>query len=50
MAKVKAGFAICLINKDLIVSTLLPEALNDHNQVALEFFMSVQEDAGMKLD
>jgi hypothetical protein len=50
MAKVKTGSAIRLINRELVVDTLLPDRLNDHNQAVLEFFMSIQEEADKKLD
>ncbi|KAF9642271.1 hypothetical protein BDM02DRAFT_3193571 [Thelephora ganbajun] len=50
MAKAKAGFAVRLINRDLVVDTLLSDELNDHNQAVLEFFLTVQEDADKKLD
>jgi len=50
MGKVKAGFSVRLINRDLVVDTLLSDELNDHNQAVLEFLLSVQEDAEKKLD
>lgn len=50
MAKVKAGFAVRLINRELVVDALLSDELIDHNQAALEFFMAIQEDADRTLD
>lgn len=50
LAKLKVGFAVRLINRDLVVDTLHSDEFNDHNQAVLEFFLSVQEDANKKLD
>jgi hypothetical protein len=45
-----SGFAIRLINRDLVVDTLLSDELNNHNQAMMEFLMAVQEDADEKLE
>jgi hypothetical protein len=50
MKKVKVGFAICFINRDLVVDTMLSDELNDHNQAVLEFFLTVQEHADKRLE
>lgn len=49
MAKAKVGFAVRFINRELTADALLPDALNDHNQAALEFFLTVQEAADERL-
>ena len=50
MAKVKAGFCVRFINRDLVADALLPGALDDHNHVALDFFLDIQEDEDENLD
>ena len=50
MAKVKTGFCVRLINRELVVDTLLSDELSDHNQAVLEFLLSIQEDADKQLD
>ena len=50
MAKAKVGFAIRFINRDLVVDTLLPNELNDHNQAAVEYFLTIQEKADERLE
>jgi len=49
MAKAKVGFAIRFINKRLVVDALLPDELKEHNQAALEFFLTVQQKADERL-
>jgi hypothetical protein len=49
MAKAKIGFAIRLFNRDLPEDESLPEALFEHNQALLEFFLSVQEEADERM-
>jgi hypothetical protein len=51
MAKVKAGFCVQLINRELVADALLPDALDDwQNRTTLDFFCAAQEDANQKLD
>ena len=49
MGKVKAGFAVCTVNPELVADTLLPDALHTHNQAALEYFLTIQEQADARL-
>ena len=49
MAKAKVGFAIRFINRELVVDSLLPDKLRDHNQAALEYFLTIQEAADQRL-
>ena len=50
LAKLKVGFAVRLINRDLVVDTLHSDEFNDHNQAVLDFLLSVQEGADTKLE
>jgi hypothetical protein len=50
MAKVKAGFCVRFTNRDLVADALLPDALDDHNRAALDFFLAIQEDADENFD
>ena len=50
MAKVKAGFCVRLINREIVADALLPDTLDDHNRAVLDFFVAIQEDANEKLD
>jgi hypothetical protein len=45
MEKVKLGFAIRLVNKELPEDAALPAKLFEHNQAAFDYFCSVQEAA-----
>jgi hypothetical protein len=49
MGKAKVGFAIRFINRALVADVMMPDALNDHNQAALEYFLTIQEQASAKL-
>ena len=49
MAKAKVGFAIRFINRELVADELLPDKLRDHNQAALEYFLTIQEAADQRL-
>ena len=49
MAKAKVGFAIRFINQNLVADVMLPRQLYNHNQAALEYFLTVQEAADEKL-
>jgi hypothetical protein len=49
MAKAKVGFAIRFINRDLVADVMLPDKLCDHNQAALEYFLTIQEAADERL-
>ena len=49
MAKAKVGFAIRFINPNLVADVMLPRQLYNHNQAALEYFLTVQEAADEKL-
>ena len=49
MLKAKVGFSVRFINRDLVVDSTLSDELIDHNQAALEFFLTIQERADMRL-
>jgi hypothetical protein len=49
MAKAKVGFAIRLINRDLRVDSALPDDLEEHDQAALEYFLTIQEASDQRM-
>jgi hypothetical protein len=49
MAKAKVGFAVRFINPHLVADVMLPDDLQVHNQAVIEFFLTVQEEAEVRL-
>ena len=49
MGKAKVGFAVRFINPALVADVMLPDILNNHNEAALEYFLTIQEKAEAKL-
>ena len=43
MVKAKSGFAVQFINWNLVADVMLPDQLYNHNQAALEYFLTMQE-------
>jgi hypothetical protein len=49
MAKAKVGFALRFLNRDLVVDSMVPDELTDHNQATLGWFFTMQEMADERL-